>query len=340
MMDQWPIFSSVVPESEHQDSVGTFGRTVRDAVYVLDAIYGIDPRDNYTLAQRGHTPAGGYAQYLTNKASLANATFGIPWNSFWVYADEEQLATLTAIINLIKSAGATVINGTEILDYQTIVSPNGWDWDYGSTRGYANESEFTVVKVDFYNNIISYLSELNNTNIRNLNDIVQYNYANDGTEGGHPWPRGTPAFWSGQDTFLASLASGGIRNETYFQALHFTQTKCKNGINHALTAYSPTPLSALLVPPDVGPSYQIAAQAQFPVLTLPAGYHDREGDHGMPYGLALVQNMWGEAELVRWGSAIEDLIRVEGGKAGVRGGIGRKRPKWLGYKERNLPVPF
>lgn len=55
-----------------------------------------------------------------------------------------------------------------------------------STRGFANESEFTVVKVDFYNNIITYLSELNNTNIRNLADIVQFNYDNDGTEDGNP----------------------------------------------------------------------------------------------------------------------------------------------------------
>lgn len=336
-----------MPESEHQDSVGTFGRTVRDAVYVLDAIYGIDPRDNYTLAQRGHTPAGGYAQYLTNKTSLANATFGIPWKSFWVHADEEELATLSAIIDLIKSAGATVINETEILDYQTIVSPDGWNWDYGATRGFANESEFTVVKVDFYNNIIAYLSELNNTDIRNLADIVQYNYANDGTEGGHPYPRGNPAFWSGQDAFLASLETSGIRDETYFQALEYTQTKTKRGIDHALTAYSKTPLNALLVPPDVGQSYQIAAQAQYPVITIPAGYHDKRGDRGMGFGLALLQSMWGEKELVRWGSAIEDLIEctVKTGKnGGVKSNglknIGRKRPRWLGYKERNLPVPF
>lgn len=349
-----------MPESEHQDSIGTFGRTVRDAVYALDAIYGIDPRDNYTSAQRGRTPAGGYAQYLTNQTSLANATFGIPWNSFWVYADEEQLATLTAIINLIQSAGATVINGTEILDYQTLVSPDGWNWDYGTTRGFANESEYTVVKVDFYNNIIAYLSELNNTNIRHLADIVEYNYANDGTEGGNPWPQGNPAFWSGQDTFLASLATRGVRDQIYFQALTFTQTKCKTGIDHALTAYTHQPLNALLVPPDVGQSYQIAAQAQYPVLTIPAGYHDKQGDHGMPFGLALVQTMWAEAELVRWGSAIENLILTinqDGTKSELKskakakadskqrlsnsnGDLGRKRPRWLGYRERNLPVPF
>lgn len=42
------------------------------------------------------------------------------------------------------------------------------------TRGFANESEFTVVKVDFYNDIKRYLAELTNTEIRSLEDIVKY----------------------------------------------------------------------------------------------------------------------------------------------------------------------
>ncbi|KAK5313573.1 hypothetical protein LTR70_007557 [Exophiala xenobiotica] len=327
--------AGVIPESEHQDSVGSFGRTVRDAVYVLDGMYGIDPRDNYTLAQQGHTPASGnYSQYITHNSALKNATFGLPWLSFWQYADDEQLATLTSIIQLIQSAGAKIINGTEILDYQTIVSPDGWNWDYGTTRGYPNESEYTVVKVDFYNNIATYLSEVTNTNIKNLQDIVDTNYVNDGTEGGYPWPNGgIPQFWSGQDGFLASLATGGIRNETYYQALNFTQTKCKNGIDYALTHYSNgKQLSGLLVPPDVGQSYQIAAQAQYPVITLPAG--NRE--NGMGFGLAIMQTMWGEAELVRWGSAIEDLMKSP---EGVKLGVGRQLPKWNDHLVRNL-VPL
>lgn len=322
--------------------MGTFGRSVRDAVYVLDAIYGPDPNDNYSVAQVGNTPSDGYACYLTNRSALVNATFGIPWSSFWIYADQEQLDTLTNLIDLIQSAGAKIINHTEILDYQTIVSPDGWNWDYGSTRGYPNESEFTVVKVDFYNDIKRYLSELNNTNIRSLEDIVQYDYENDGVEGGYPYgsangtSQGIPAFWSGQDSFLASLETKGIQDETYFQALNFTQTTTKRGIDYALTAYSDKPLSGLLVPPDVGQTYQIAAQAQYPMITIPAGYHNLMGDHGMPYSLGIMQTMWGEAEMIKWASAIEDLINVE--RAAI--GVGRKRPTWLGYLQKNLPVPF
>ena len=330
--------NGVVPESEHQDTVGTFGRTVRDAIYALDAIYGIDSRDNYTWAQQGKTPEDGYVQFLTDKTSLQGAVFGLPWNSFWVYTDSEQQEILLSIISLIESAGATVINETEILDYETIVSTDGWDWDWGTTRGYPNESEYTVVAVDFYNNIQTYLSELNNTNIRTLEDIVRYNYDNDGTEGGYSYPDqgGMPAFASGQDGFLASLATGGIKNETYWQALSFSQGSTRTGIDWALGGGSQalpcnkTKLDGLLVPPDVGQTYQIAAQAGYPMVTVPAGVSSVDG---MPFGLAIMQTAWAEAELVKWASAIEDLqLTTEGWQ------YKRTLPAWGSYLEKNIPI--
>ncbi|KAF2259310.1 glutamyl-tRNA amidotransferase subunit A [Lojkania enalia] len=281
--------AGVIPESIHRDSIGTFGRTLRDAAYAFDAIYGIDKRDNYTLAQDGKTPPGGYMQFLADKMILQDAKFGIPWNSFWVYADEEQQAVLLSLICLIESAGATIINNTELPNYQTIVSPDGWDWDFGTTRGYSNESEYTV------------------------------NYANDGTEGGYRWPRGIPAFYSGQDGFLASLESKGVMDDTYFQALTFCQhSTFKGGIDAAL-ANNGNPVDALLVPPDAG----------YPVITLPAGIHS---ETGMPFGLALMGTAWSEAGLLKWASAIEDL-QLDSGTT-----YKRTLPNWYGYLERNVPI--
>ena len=121
--------AGVIPESSHQDSVGTFGRTVRDATYALDAIYGIDQRDNYTSAQRDKTPEkGGYAASLANKDALKGAVFGLPWLSFWQYNDPAQNAQLVELLELIKSAGATIINGTELPSYKVTVSTSGWNW--------------------------------------------------------------------------------------------------------------------------------------------------------------------------------------------------------------------
>jgi amidase len=321
--------AGVIPESVHQDTVGTFGRTVRDAVYALDAIYGIDSRDNYTAAQDGMTPAGGYMQFLANRSALTNATFGLPWDSFWVYADHEQLSQLLSIISLIESAGGVVENNTELPNYKTIVSPEGWNWDYGSARGYPNESEYTVVKVDFYNNIKAYLSELDNTTIRTLEDIVAYNYVNDDTEGGYPWPRGIPEFYSGQDGFLASMETKGEMDEVYHQALSFIQRSSREeGIDAAL-ANKGRRLDALLVPSDVAQAYQIAAQAGYPMITVPAGV--RSGT-GIPFGLALMGTAWSEGELLRWASAIEDV------QLGTDGAVRRTLPQWYGYVDSDVPV--
>jgi amidase len=200
-----------------------------------------------------------------------------------------------------------------------------------------NESEYSVVTVDFYNNIASYLSELENTSMRSLQDIVDFNYANDGAEGGNPWPLGIPAFYSGQDGFLASLATNGTQSTTYWEALGFCQGKTRTGINDALGLNGPGPqrpdrkIDGLLVPPDVAQAPQIAAQAGYPMLTLPAAVGD---ESGMPFGLALMQTQWAEAELIKWGSAIEDLVFTEGKAVG----IGRTLPTWRGYLERNIPV--
>ena len=324
--------AGVIPESEHQDTVGTFAKNVRDAVLALDAIYGVDARDNYTSAQIGLTPSGGYAQYLTDKSALKNATFGIPWSSFWQYADAEEQQQLLALVDLIREAGATVVNNTELND-QSIISPDGWNWDYGTTRGFPNESEYTYIKVDFYNNIKTYLSEVENTDMHSLEDIVAYNYANDGSEGGNEWPLGNPAFYSGQDGLLASLETKGIQDDSYFQALEFCHRKTREeGIDAAL-AKGPNggKLDALLVPPDVAQAPQIAAQAGYPMITLPAGVHSASG---MPFGLALMQTAFAEDKLVRWASAIEDL-QLSSGTPYQRANT---KPTWRGYLDRTIPL--
>ena len=143
-----------------------------------------------------------------------------------------------------------------------------------------------------------------------------------------------PAFYSGQDGFIASLNSSGIMDKTYYQALEFCQRSTReDGIDAALDYFgNGTMLDALLVPPDVGQTYQIAAQAGYPMITLPAGVADWEGGTGMPFGLALMNTAWSEAKLVKWASAIEDLQLSSGTK------YKRTLPKWGSYLERNLPI--
>ncbi|RCI16922.1 hypothetical protein L249_3056 [Ophiocordyceps polyrhachis-furcata BCC 54312] len=328
----------VIPESLNQDSVGTFGRNVKDAVLALDAIYGLDRHDPATKAMCNQTTVpspydrNGFQQFLTNRFALGNRTlagrarFGIPWNSFWVHADPETRDVLLKVVSTLAKAGARIINNTEITNYQDIVSPTGWDWNYGSSRRWANRSEYTYVKVDFYRNIETYLSKLGNTSIRTLQDIVDYNNDNSHTEGGIPGTH--PAFYSGQDGFNASLATGGIMNDTYHQALEFCRTSARGGIDDALR-WKNRQLSALLVPLDPGQSYQIAAQAGYPMMTLPITVHSQSA---MGIGLGLMHTAWHESELVKWSSAIEDLL--------IHENYVRARPLWRGHDQRKIPLPL
>jgi amidase len=112
----------------------------------------VDGRDKYISGQVGSIADVGYAQFLSYQTALVIATFSIPKNSFWIFPDDDQIQTLLVIVQPIEDADVSVIiNETELPNYDTIVSPDRGNWDNGTTRGFPNESEYTAVKVDFYN---------------------------------------------------------------------------------------------------------------------------------------------------------------------------------------------
>ena len=67
------------------------------------------------------------------------------------------------------------------------------------------------------------------------------------------------------------------------------------------------------------------------MITLPAATN---ATTGMSFGLALMGTAWSEASLVKWASAIEDVIK----SSNQEGRFGRSKPQWYGYRERNVPV--
>ncbi|SCU84449.1 LAME_0C09516g1_1 [Lachancea meyersii CBS 8951] len=315
--------AGVIPESEHQDSTGPIARTVRDATYAFQYMWGVDDRDIYTHNQTGNVPEDGdYLKFLTDKTALKGAKFGLPWKKLWSKAKSDEIPRLLEVIKIIEDAGATVYNNTDF-ENQDVISGDGWNWDFGP----ANESEFTIVKVDFYNNIKAYLSELGNTKIKDLTDIVNYNYQFSGSEGGYE--NQNPAFASGQDSFLDSLAWGGDKNETYWQAVEFVQkTSRQEGIDSALNYTDSATgenfkLDGLLVPSGNSITYQQAAKAGYPMITLPVGV---KSTNGRPFGLGIMQSAWQEPLLIKYGSAIEDLLQY------------KSKPQFYEYLAKNVPV--
>jgi amidase len=66
-------------------------------------------------------------------------------------------------------------------------------------------------------------------------------------------------------------------------------------------------LDGLLVPlrAEGGVACSVAAKAGYPMITIPVSANDI----GVPFGMGIIQTAWKENLMVRYGSAIEDLIR-------------------------------
>lgn len=80
-------------------------------------------------------------------------------------------------------------------------------------------------------------------------------------------------------------------------------------------------LDGLLVPlqADGGVACSVAPKAGYPMITIPIGVNAVE----LPFGLGIINKALRENLLVKYGSAIEDLVR------------GRKRPNFLNLDTDN-----
>lgn len=129
------IMSSVIPISEHQDTIGPITRSITDAAIVLSIIAGPDPNDNFTMAQPMTVPD--YTMALSN-TSLVGKRIGVPRAVFLndsmtgndPYVNqvfEEALVTL-------KSLGATIVDPADL--------PSAYEI-------YQSNNETIVLDVDF-----------------------------------------------------------------------------------------------------------------------------------------------------------------------------------------------
>lgn len=120
-----------------------------------------------------------------------------------------------------------------------------------------------MVKVDFYNDLKKYLSDLttNPNSIESLEDVIDYNIEHTEHEGGVP---GTHLAWPlGQESFDKSAETKGVQDETYHSALKYVRQKAREeGLDQALMVDG-RELDGLLVPvqADGGIAVQLAAQA-------------------------------------------------------------------------------
>lgn len=310
--------------------MGSFGRTVEDAVIALNTIAGHDPED-----RPSHPPnirrELDYAESLAKSSVLRGAHFGLPIRRCWDSVPPSCQMLAERVLETVRRAGAEV-TPVDLPSVDERTNADGtWDWEHGEP----SQSEWTVAKIDTYNGINTYLSTyLEKSSVRSVEDVMRYNVENTGTEGGIP---GTiRAFPDGQVNFDEVVAAKGKEDAIYQAALaHIRKQTRENGIDAALQyagaktrdcKHAAQELDALLFFDRRGIGQQYAAQAGYPIICIPIGLDM----HQMPVSLSIQHTAWSEGRLIRWASAIEDLWAQENGS--------RPRPTFRNHMAKIIPI--
>jgi len=236
----------VIPVSEHQDTVGPMARTVKDAAFILQAIAGIDPWDNYTFAiPNGYTP-----DYVAacNLSALSGMRLGIPRNIINLLSDETMEPMLNIFeqtLSIFRGAGATIVENT----------------NFTAAAEYLNSTLPTsIVNADFLANLPSYFNSLaynpvNITTVAALRDFTQEfsleEYPDRDTglfdqallQG---WNHSDPEFWPAYQQNLFYSNEGGL-----------------------LGAFKRHKLDAIILPSNFAPHW--AAAVGSPIVSVPLG---------------------------------------------------------------------
>ncbi len=279
--------AGIIPISHSQDTAGPMARTVTDAVLLLNAIAGSDPRDPATADADKHRHD--YTQYLRANG-LRGARIGVVRALAGFSPDVDAL--LNRDIAAMRAAGATVVD--------PVVVP---------TLGKYDHAELTVLEYEFKHDLNAYLSALPASSHapRSLAELIEF----DKREKAREMP------WFGQELFIQSQARGPLTDPVYVKAHAMAKRLAgKQGIDATLKKYR---LDALIAPTKgppwlidwvdgdqgTGGSASLAAVSGYPDITVPAGFV-----HGLPVGLSFFASAWSEPTLIRLAYGFEQATRA------------------------------
>ncbi|WP_310831507.1 amidase family protein [Paenibacillus pedocola] len=265
--------SGILPLSNTQDTAGPMGRTVRDAVLLLNAMLGRDSSDAAMGTSEGRLHED-YTEFL-DLNGLQGARIGIPRDYYFEELTEEQLALFNASVDRMRELGATIIDPADIRTAREI--------KYSS-----------VVLNEFKTSINAYLARLGpGAKIRTLKDIIDFNHA-------HP----VETLRYGQATLIdAEYTSSGTLTEPQYLRDRATDLKlCKEqGIDATMKEHQ---LDALLFPADFGA--RITSRSGYPSIVVPSGYTSA----GAPFGVTFSAQAYQEPLLIKLAYAYEQNYKI------------------------------
>jgi amidase len=278
--------SGIIPIAHSQDTAGPMARNLTDAVILLNALAGIDPRDDATAASRGKASID-YTQFLDSNG-MKNARIGVARKFFGFNEKVDRL--MEAAIDAMKRLGAIIVDPADI-----------------PTTGKFDETELEVLLYEFKADLNKYLAERGTkAPARSLKEIIEFNEQNRERE--------MPYF--GQELFIRAEAKGPLTSKDYREALQKNHRLSRaEGIDavmseHRLDALvGPTggpPWTTDLINGDhfSGASSTPAAVAGYPNINIPAGFI-----HGLPVGISFFGRAYSEPTLIKLAYAFEQATK-------------------------------
>ncbi|KAH0455195.1 hypothetical protein IEQ34_015227 [Dendrobium chrysotoxum] len=272
--------AGVVPISSRQDAVGTMGRTVEDAVAVLDAIVGFDRYDAEATAAVAarFIPAGGYRRFLKVEG-LKGKRIGILRRGFFDYASGSvENSTFEAHFRTLRQYGAILVDNIEIAGVDTIVNQ-------------LQSGEAVALLAEFKLSLNTYLKNLVSSPVRSLSDVIAFN-------DNHRVEERLAEY--GQAIFLAAENTSGL-GEAEKAAIRRLAQLSEKGLEKAVKKKC---LDAIVFP-DASAS-SILAIGGYPGITVPAGY----GTDNVPFGISFGGLRGSEPKLIEIAYAFEQATKV------------------------------
>jgi amidase len=279
--------AGIVPISHSQDTAGPMCRTVTDAVILLGALAGVDPRDSATNAGAGKALAD-YTKSL-DVNGLKGARIGVHRKAFGFSDAVDKV--MNDAIDIIKTRGATIVDPADI-----------------PTQGKFDDSELEVLLYEFKADLNAYLASLGaRAPVKSLKEIIDFNEQYRDRE--------MPYF--GQDLLIKAQAKGPLTEKGYRDALaknhrltrkegiDFVMDKNKLDALIAPTGGPPWPTDWVNGDHFTGGYSSASAVAGYPHVTVPAGYV-----FGLPVGISFFGRAWSEPVLIKFAYAFEQATKA------------------------------
>lgn len=282
--------AGVIPIAHSQDTVGPFGRTVADAATLLGAMTGVDQLDSATQTSEGKFYSD-YTAFLDSHG-LQGARIGIPREAFFGYSPKVDTIINWAIERM-RELGAEIIDPADIPTAKQVAS---------------SQAEMQVLLFEFKADLNTYLSALESSPVRSLEEVIHFNEEHAEQE----------LKYFNQDLFLRAQETTTLADPEYLAALDENHLSAqKDGIDAVMNSYN---LDALVMPTS-GPAWcidlvngdadsgggssQIAALAGYPAITVPAG-HTFE----LPVGITFMGRAFSEPALIKFAYAFEQATKA------------------------------